>query len=330
VTAPAPPSLFRARARAYWESPASRLGLVVALATLALALVPRAWLPHDPTLIDLAQAKQPGFWAGQWAHPLGTDFLGRDLAARTVFATRLTLVISGTAVAAATAIGMVLGMAAGFYRAWVDEAISWLIDVQLAFPAIALAVAIVAIVGGGLLPLIGVLAVTGWTTMARVVRAQTLSARSELYVEAARALGVPTPALLRRHILPNVLSPLLAVGTYELSRLVLTESALSFLGLGVSPPAVSWGGMIGDGRTHIYDAWWTAVVPGVMIALLVFAYNFVGDGLRDAFDPTARRERRPAARPERRSAHPAPVPPSRTPHPGSPEPVRPGPGRSTP
>lgn len=283
-------SLLRLRTRAYWRNPASRLGLPVALAILAMACVPASWLPYDPTLIDLGQAKQPGLWAGDVSHPLGTDFLGRDLLSRSIHGARLTLVISGGAVLIATVIGIVLGMAAGFYRGWTDEAISWLVDVQLAFPVIALAVAIVAIVKGGLVTLVVVLAVTSWSTMARVVRAQTLSARQEPYVEAARALGVPTGGILRRHILPNVLSPLLAVATYEVSRLVLTESALSFLGLGVSPPAVTWGGMIGDGRNFIYDAWWTAVVPGLMIAILVFALNFVGDGLRDAFDPTSWRE----------------------------------------
>lgn len=283
-------SLLRLRARAYWRNPASRLGLPVALAIVAMACVPSPWLPHDPTQIDLGQAKQPGLWAGDVSHPLGTDFLGRDLLSRAIHASRLTLVISGSAVLIATLIGIVLGMAAGFYRSWVDEVISWLVDVQLAFPVIALAVAIVAIVKGGLVTLVVVLAVTSWSTMARVVRAQTLGARQEPYVEAARALGVPTAGILRRHILPNVLSPLLAVATYEVSRLVLTESALSFLGLGVSPPAVTWGGMIGDGRNFIYDAWWTAAVPGLMIAVLVFALNFVGDGLRDAFDPTSWRE----------------------------------------
>jgi peptide/nickel transport system permease protein len=287
----AAPSLLRLRTRAYWRNPASRLGLPVALAILAMACVPSRWLPHDPVQISLGDAKQPGFWEGHLDHPLGTDFLGRDLLSRSIHAARLTLVISGSAVAIAALVGIVLGMAAGFYRSWIDEVISWLVDVQLAFPVIALAVAIVAIVKGGLVTLVVVLAVTSWSTMARVVRAQTLSARQEPYVEAARALGVPTAGILRRHILPNVLSPLLAVGTYEVSRLVLTESALSFLGLGVSPPAVTWGGMIGDGRNFIYDAWWTAVVPGLMIAVLVFALNFVGDGLRDAFDPTSWRER---------------------------------------
>jgi peptide/nickel transport system permease protein len=283
-------TLLRLRARAYWRNSASRLGLWVALAIVAMACVPSAWLPYDPVLINLGDAKQPGFWAGEYRHFLGTDFLGRDLVARTIHAARLTLAISGSAVAIAAAIGIALGMAAGFYRSWVDEAVSWLVDVQLAFPVIALAVAIIAIVRGGILTLIAVLAVTSWSTMARVARAQTLSARQEAYVEAARALGVPTAGILRRHVLPNVLSPLLAVATYEVSRLVLTESALSFLGLGVSPPSVTWGGMIGDGRNFIYDAWWTAAVPGLMIAILVFALNFVGDGLRDAFDPTSWRE----------------------------------------
>src|SRR5262249_18326475 len=147
---PARPSLLRARARAYWASPASRLGLLVSAAILVMALVPRDWLPHDPTRIDLGEAKREGFWAGAWTHPLGTDFLGRALLSRAVFATRLTLVISGSAVAIASAIGILLGLAAGFYRSWVDEVISWVVDVQLAFPVIALAVAIVAMVKGGL------------------------------------------------------------------------------------------------------------------------------------------------------------------------------------
>src|SRR5262245_53319971 len=143
-----PASLFRLRARAYWRNPASRLGLPVALAIAVMACVPSSWLPHDPTLINLGQAKQPGLWAGDVSHPLGTDFLGRDLLSRSIHASRLTLVISGGAVLIASLIGIVLGMVAGFYRSWVDEVVSWLVDVQLAFPVIALAVAIVAIVKG--------------------------------------------------------------------------------------------------------------------------------------------------------------------------------------
>jgi len=250
-----------------------------------MAFVPANWLPRNPTQPDLALANRPGFWEGDWEFPLGTDFLGRDMLWRAIYATRLTLVISGSALAIATLLGVVLGLIAGFYGRLADQIVSWLIDVQLAFPVIALAIAIIALVGGSLGGLIVVLATTSWSTTARVTRGQTLAARNEVYVEAALAVGVPVYSILLRHILPNVLSPLLAVLTYEISRLVLTESALSFLGLGVSPPDVTWGGMIGDGRAYIYQSWWTAALPGVLIAALVFAFNFVGDGLRDAFDP---------------------------------------------
>jgi len=278
-------SLLRRRLSAFWSSPASRLGLIALLFIFFLALLPAEWLPHNPTLVDLSVANRAGLWVGDWEFPLGTDFLGRDMVSRAIHATRLTLIISGSAVLIAAIVGIVLGLLAGYYGKWVDEAISWLIDVQLAFPVIALAVAIIALLGGSLVSLIVVLATTSWSTIARVVRAQTLSARNEVYVEAAQAIGVPIGGIMLRHILPNVLSAVLAVVAYEMSRLVLTESALSFLGLGVAPPLVTWGGMIGDGRNYIYDAWWTATVPGLMIALMVFAFNFVADGLRDAFDP---------------------------------------------
>jgi len=278
-------SLFQRRLRAFWASPVSRLGTLVAVLILIMALMPVDWLPHNPVKPSLETAMRPGFWTGDWQYPLGTDFLGRDMLSRAIYATRLTLLISGSAVALATLSGIVLGLIAGFYGRWTDHLISWLIDVQLAFPVIALAIAIIALVGGSFTGLVVVLATTSWSTTARVTRAQTLAARNEVYVEAALALGVPTRDILFRHILPNVLSPLLAVVTYEISRLVLTESALSFLGLGLAAPDVTWGGMIGDGRSFIYQAWWTAAVPGLLITALVFAFNFVGDGLRDAFDP---------------------------------------------
>jgi peptide/nickel transport system permease protein len=280
-------SLWWRRAGAFWNSPANRVGLAVAIFIVLLALVPKELLPFDPTGINLGAAKQPGFWAGNIEHILGTDFLGRDMLSRSIYAARLTLIISVSAVTIAALLGLALGLIAGYFGGLADELISWLVDVQLAFPIIALALALIAVIGGNIYGLILVLAITSWAGMARVARGQTLAARNELYVEAAQSIGVPVHQILRRHLLPNVLSPLLAVITYQISLLVLTESALSFLGLGVAPPQVTWGGMIGDGRNYIYDAWWTAAVPGIMIAILVFAFNFLGDGLRDAFDPTA-------------------------------------------
>jgi peptide/nickel transport system permease protein len=279
-------SLFRRRLHMYWSSPATRISTVVVLFAVLLALVPVSVLPYDPTRVDLGQAKQPGFWAGLWAHPLGTDFLGRDLFSRLIFATRLTLAISGGAAALAMAFGIAVGVLAGYYGRWMDEIIGWLTDVQLAFPVMALALAIVAMFGGSLTSLVTVLAIMSWAGTARIVRAQTLSVRQQDYVEAARAVGVPGGRIIFRHVLPNVLSPVLAVASFELARLMLTESALSFLGLGVSPPQVTWGGMIGEGQNYIYDAWWMVAVPGFMLTALVMAFNFVGDGLRDALDPT--------------------------------------------
>lgn len=275
------------RMQIFWSSRASQLGLFVLMAITLMAMWPTEFLPFNPIKIDLAVTNEGGAWIGEWAHPLGTDFLGRDMLSRAIHATRLTLLISCSAVLIATIVGILLGLIAGFYGGWADELISWLIDVQLAFPVIALAVAIIAFLGGSLTSLIIVLATTSWSTIARVVRAQTLAAHNEVYVDAAIAIGVPVGLVMLRHILPNVLSAVMAVVAYEISRLVLTESALSFLGLGVAPPNITWGGMIGDGREYIYQAWWTATVPGILIAFLVFGFNFVADGLRDAFDPTS-------------------------------------------
>lgn len=273
--------------RKLWANPARAFGTTTLAIFLAFCLVPHQWLPHDPVAVDLSTANLPGFWAGNFRHVLGTDFLGRDLASRAVFATRLTLAVSVTAVALATILGAALGILAGYFGGWIDEIISWLIDVQLAFPVIALAVAVIAVVGGSFTSLVLVLAATSWFTTARVVRAQTMSIRSNVYIEAARALGGKDSHLLLIHVLPNVTSPVLGVATFEVARIVLTESALSFLGLGIAPPNVTWGSMIGDGRSHIYDSWWTSTVPGVLIALLVIAFNFVGDELRDVVDPEA-------------------------------------------
>lgn len=280
-----PNRLRMRRSFAVWANPARAFGVTTLLVFLACALTPTALLPYSPVDVDLSKANQPGFWDGNWRQPLGTDFLGRDLLSRAIYATRLTLGVSISAVVVATAFGSVLGLLAGYYGGWIDELVSWLIEVQLAFPMIALAVAVIAVVGGSFTSLVAVLAATSWFTTARVVRSQALVLRSTTYLEAARALGVGRGRLLLRHLLPNVGSAILAVATFEIARLVLTESALSVLGLGIAPPNVTWGSMIGDGRSHLYDSWWTATVPGILIALLVIAFNFVGDELRDVVDP---------------------------------------------
>jgi peptide/nickel transport system permease protein len=278
-------SLARRRLRVFWASGSNRVSAVITLLILLTALMPEGLLPYDPSLIDFAAANQPGIWAGALAHPLGTDFLGRDMGTRLVFATNLTLLISGGALVVACVLGVGMGLLAGFYGGWVDDVISWAVDVQLAFPVMALAVAVVAILGASLPALVIVLATTGWSGIARVARAESMVARNQDYVLAAHTLGASTPRLLLRHILPNLVSPVLVVATFLFARFVLTESALSFLGLGIAAPQATWGSLIGDGRQYIYQSWWTAAVPGLAITTLVVAFNLLGDGLRDAWDP---------------------------------------------
>ena len=277
---------WAARRAAYWRNPGSRLGLPVALVICALALYPAAWLPWDPTQISLGDAKQPGFWSGELRHPLGTDFLGRDLLARTVHGARLTLLISGSAVLVATALGLTLGLAAGFYRGWVDEWISWL-GRPAGLPGDRPGGGHGGHPGGGLVTLVGVLAFTSWSTMARVVRAQTLSARTEPYVEAARALGrahrepPPAPHPAQR--------PLAAPGRRHLRAVPAGADR-------VGPELPGAGGVPAGRDLGRHDRRRPTVHlrrlvdgrrPGLMIASLVFAFNFVGDGLRDALDPTS-------------------------------------------
>lgn len=280
-------SIRRKMLRAYWRNPGSRIGSVIGIVILILVIFPTSWLPYDPTMVDLNVASEPGFWAGNFEYFLGTDFLGRDMLSRSIYGASLTVIIGVSATAFASILGIILGMSSGFFGKWVDGTISWLIDIQLAFPVIALAIAIIAIVGGSLTSLIFVLAVMSWAGIGRLVRGQTIAIRNEVYIDAAMACGIPQRRILTRHIFPNILSPLLAIMTYEMARLILAESALSFLGLGISPPQVTWGGMIGDGRGYIYEALWTAAIPGILIALLVMSLNFVGDGIRDAIDPNS-------------------------------------------
>ena len=284
-----PPSISirRKMLQAYWRNPGSKIGSVIAVVIFLLVVFPSSWLPYDPTMVDLSVANEPGFWAGNTEYFLGTDFLGRDMLSRSIFGARLTVVIGVSAITFASILGIIFGMSSGFFGKWVDGVVSWLIDIQLSFPVIALAIAIIAIVGGSLISLIFVLAVMSWAGIGRLVRGQTIAIRNEVYIDAAVACGIPRRRIITRHIFPNILSPLLAIMTYEMARLILAESALSFLGLGVSAPQVTWGGMIGDGRGYIYEALWTAAIPGILIALLVMSLNFVGDGIRDAIDPNS-------------------------------------------
>lgn len=265
------------------------IGLVIIALLAVVALLPTAWLPSNPTRANPAlRLKPPVFAGGTWNHALGTDNLGRDLLSRTVVGTKVSVVIALAAVLISATLGIGLGVISGYFGGAVDSLIMRLVDIQLAFPLLLLIIAVIAVVGSSLPILIVLLGISGWAQYARLVRAETLRVRTQEFVEASRALGTGGLRIVLKHVLPNVSTTIIVVGTFEIARVFLLESAVSFLGLGVQPPTPSWGTMIADGREYVYDGWWIATVPGMAIVLAVLAFNFLGDGLRDVLDPKTR------------------------------------------
>ncbi|HET9026695.1 MAG TPA: ABC transporter permease [Trueperaceae bacterium] len=278
------------RLRRFLVDPKNFFSILILIAFAVTAVLPNQVLPHDPTRQNLRARLQPPTWVsgGTPEHLLGTDNLGRDVLARVMRGARATFVTVLLSAVAAAVLGSALGLLAGFYRGWVDEVISRLIDVQLAFPTMLLMIAVVGLLGQGLWVLVGTLALAVWPAYARLMRAAVLGLRDLDFVAASRALGTPDAGLILRHIAPNTVSSMIVFTTFQLSQLLLIESALSFLGLGVPPPATSWGAIIASGRAYLLDGWWVAALPGLAIIFVVLAFNFLGDGLRDLLDPRQR------------------------------------------
>jgi peptide/nickel transport system permease protein len=261
------------------------LGVValVVLTALAAPLIS----PFDPIEQKIGdRLKPPGSRdeAGR-LHLLGSDHLGRDLLARIVHGARPALLVGFAAVAISGVLGLTAGLLAGYAGGWVDDALMRLADIQLAFPFILLAIAVIGVLGPSLGTIIAVIGVSSWVVYARVVRGAVLSLREREFVQAALALGSRDRRVILRHILPNALTPWLVVATLDMARVIVIESALSFLGLGVQPPTPTWGGMLADGRVYISTAWWLATFPGLAILVTVLGINLFGDGLRDTLDP---------------------------------------------
>jgi peptide/nickel transport system permease protein len=267
------------------------LGLVVIAASVLLAAIAPALAPADPVKLDLLERLTPPAWmdGGSWHHLLGTDTLGRDVVSRLLYGARVSLVVGFSAVVLAGGFGVALGLLAGYYGGRVDALLMRLGDVQLAFPALVLAIAVLAVVGSGLANVVLVLGVTGWVTYARIARGETLSLRHREFVEGARALGARDLAILWRHVLPNVLPSISVVATFSVARTIIAEASLSFLGLGIPPPAPSWGAMLDEGRNYLTTGWWLALFPGLAILAVVLGINVVGDWLRDTLDPRVER-----------------------------------------
>jgi peptide/nickel transport system permease protein len=288
-TALAPPAAPAARGRrvrwALWLP-----AIPVALAIIAALVAP--WLaPISPTTGELAARLKPPAWqaAALAGRPLGTDLLGRDVLSRLIWGARVSLLIAVFATVLGAAAGSLIGLVSGYYRGRVDRVITKLIDIQLAFPFVLLAIAVIAVAGPSIPVLVVVLAVGAWVGHARIVRGLVLSLRERDYVQAALALGAGTPRVLFRHLLPEILAVIVVLATFDVGRIIILESTLSFLGLGVQPPTPSWGSDLRDAAAYVRQAWWTATFPGIAIMIVVLGLNLMGDALRDLLDPRTRR-----------------------------------------
>ncbi len=265
------------------------LGVVLTAAVVFIAASGPGLAPHDPLEQTLeARLRPPAFAGGPQAHWLGTDNLGRDILSRVLAGARPSLAVGLSALVFAAVVGVPTGLASGYYRGRFDKIVMRLADIQLAFPAILLALAILAVAGPSNLNLIAVLALSLWVIFARVVRGEVLSLRQREFIGAAVAMGAGDLRIFRRHVLPNLAGTLLVLASVSLTRVILAEAALSFLGMGIQPPTPTWGGMISDGRAYLAVAWWVATMPGLALTLAVIGFNLLGDYLRDRIDPRLR------------------------------------------
>jgi peptide/nickel transport system permease protein len=263
------------------------LGLGLLLLVIGVALGAPLLAPHGYAQQDLSQAMRPPAWmpSGSAAHPLGTDPLGRDIWSRIVWAADVSLGIAVVSVVIAMTIGVALGLLAGFHGGLLDIVVMRVADVQLAFPYILLAIAVMALLQPSLTNLVLVLALPGWMVYARTVRGSVLSLKEHEFVDAARALGASDMRVIFRHLAPNVLAPVIVLSSFQVAQIIIAEASLSFLGVGVQPPMPSWGTMLNQGREYLSSAWWLGTFPGIAIIIAVLGTNLFGDGLRDALDP---------------------------------------------
>ncbi|EHS54885.1 ABC transporter permease [Paenibacillus sp. Aloe-11] len=270
-----------------FQSKTGFLGLIVLVIIVSISVAAPLIAPHDPAQTNIARKLLPPAWiaGGMTEFPLGTDSLGRDIWSRIVYGSRVSLIVGFCSVGISGAIGIILGLISGYYGRWVDAFIMRIVDAFLAIPTILFMMLFMLVLGQGLGTLIFVIGITGWVGYTRMVRSEVLSVRERDYVRAARVVGAEDFRIIRVHVLPNVISSFIIISTLSIGRVIISEAALSFLGLGIQSPAVSWGGMLSDGRQYLATSWWVATFPGIAITITVLAIIFVGDWLRDWLDP---------------------------------------------
>jgi len=260
-------------------------GALVVLTLFVLSFLAPFITPYDPDAIDAYRVLLPPS-SGNW---FGTDELGRDVFTRVLYGARISLKVGFVAVGIAVLIGTVIGLVAGFYGGWLDTILMRFVDVMLCFPTFFLILAVIAMLEPSIWYIMIIIGLTGWMGVARLVRAEVLSLRERDFVMAARAMGASDLRIIFRHIFPNAMTPVLVSATLGVAGAILTESALSFLGIGVQPPTPSWGNILTSGKDYIEFAWWLSLFPGLAILVTVLSYNLLGEGIRDALDPRLRR-----------------------------------------
>lgn len=257
------------------------IAIIIIFLITGAALFAPLLSPYDPYEIDLSATLE----APSSQHWLGTDNMGRDILSRIIYGSRISLLVGLVAVGVSGIIGIFFGTLAGYFGRWVDGLIMRLVDILLAFPSILLAIALVAVLGASLFNVILAIGIVNWVSYARLVRGEFLSLKNKEFVTSIQALGAGTPRVIFKHMLPNAFAPIIVMATMGMAGAIITESSLSFLGLGVQPPTASWGQMLSEGRQVIREAWWVSTFPGLAIMFTVLAFNILGDGLRDALDP---------------------------------------------
>ncbi len=260
------------------------IGGVIVIILFLIALFAPWFSPHDPGKIDVTRILE----APSREHPLGTDELGRDVLSRMIWGSRISLAVGFVAVGILSVIGVFLGSLAGYYGGWIDSVIMRFVDIMLCFPTFFLILAVIAFISPSIWAIMIVIGVFGWMGVARLIRAEILSLKEREFILAARSQGAGDLRIIFRHIIPNALSPVLVSAILGVAAAILTESALSFLGIGVQPPTPSWGNMLTAGKDNIDIAWWLSLYPGLAILLTVLGYNLLGEGIRDALDPRLR------------------------------------------
>ena len=269
------------------QSPVGCIGAFVLLLVILSSLLAGVLSPYDPAKMDLMEKLIPPAWCngGSVAHPLGTDSLGRDVLTRCLFGARISLLVGVFSVVVAGAIGTVLGLISGYYGGWADRIIMRIADAFHAIPRILLALVVLFVMGPSVLTLILVIGVTNWVSYARLIRGEVLILKEKEFIKASRTIGTSDFTIIIRHILPNVFAQFIVVSTMSVASSIIIEATMSFLGLGIQPPTVSWGVMLADGRNYLATNWWVCTFPGIAITLTVLGIMFLGNWLRDVLDP---------------------------------------------